>query len=71
MTRKGYTVAGPGYLVRDDGKVEAVRYWAGRDGFAGWVVRSTSDRYSYSDPIPTKAEAVAALLAWDREVLGR
>jgi len=34
-----------------------------RDGadFSGWVVASPSDPHSYSDPIPTKREALQAL----------
>ena len=26
--------------------------------FSGWVIRSETDRYLYSDPIPTKAEVL-------------
>lgn len=56
----------PGWMTRSDGKAEAVRYWLRHgDGFSGWIVRSTVDRHSYSDPIPNKREAKAALLSWD------
>lgn len=64
-TRKGYTDHG-GRLSRDDGLVEAVRYYRS-DGasFSGWVIRSTYDSYSYSDPISNKTEAAECLLSWD------
>lgn len=52
-------------IERADGKVEAVRYSKGETGrWWGWIVRSTSNRYSYSDPIPTKKRAIEALLTW-------
>ncbi len=65
-TKKGYTQDGD-TLTRDDGNAEAVRYYK-RDGanFTGWIVRSTTDRFSYSDAIPTKDRAIAALLKWDK-----
>jgi hypothetical protein len=65
MTRKGYHQDQPGWLTRDDDKAEAVRYYLSEgSSFSGWIVRSVHNRYSYSDPIPTRAEAVAELLAW-------
>ena len=62
---KGYTDHG-GRITRDDGIVEAVRYYRSEGAsFSGWVVRSIYDPHSYSDPIPTKVDAAKALLAWD------
>jgi len=70
MTRsKGYTQAAyrAGRIVRDDQQVEAVRFYKSEGAtFSGWIVRSTTDDYSVSDPIPTKAEAIEALLGWDK-----
>jgi hypothetical protein len=61
----GYRQVRPGLLLRDDGQVEAVRFYlADGAAFSGWIVRSTTDQYSYSDPIPTKPEAIDALLGW-------
>ena len=41
---------------------EAVRYYKSEgSGFSGWVVRSVSDPYNYSDPISTRKEARLAL----------
>jgi hypothetical protein len=58
----------PGVLVRDDGQVEAVRYHLSEGArFSGWIVRSTTDRWSFSDPISTKPEAVEVLLAWETD----
>lgn len=66
MTTKGYTDFG-GRLERSDEEVEAVRYYKTEGAtFSGWVIRSRVDSYSYSDPIPTKAEAIRYLLQWDR-----
>jgi len=64
--RKGWAEA-PGHIVRGDLPVEAVRFYR-REGtaFSGWIVREIFGR-RYSDPLPTKAEALAALLAWDAE----
>jgi hypothetical protein len=63
-TKKQY-IETPGRLVRADGKAEATRYYRSLgDYFDGWVVRSTSDRYSYSDPIPNKTQAIRTLLEW-------
>lgn len=65
MTARAYVDHG-GRIERKDGQVEAVRYYK-TDGanFSGWIVRSNRDIYSYSDPIPTKAEAIKAMLTWD------
>lgn len=62
----GYRQDRPGHLTRNDEQAEAVRYYKA-DGarFSGWIVRSTTDQYSYSDPVPTKPEAIELLLAWD------
>jgi hypothetical protein len=63
---KGYRQDYPGKLIRDDGIVEALRYYQSEGaGFSGWIVRSTTDQYSYSDPIPTKPEAIEILLDWE------
>jgi hypothetical protein len=70
MTGKGWTATGnyrAARIVRDDGQAEARRFYKSEGAaFSGWIVSSTSDSYSYSDPIPTKAEAIEALLRWDR-----
>lgn len=62
---KGYAQPAPGTLIRDDGKVQAKRFTK-RDGanFSGWVVSEYMDRHAYSDPIPTKSEAIDVLLGW-------
>ena len=55
----------PGFLQTDDGRFETVRFYKARDaGFSGWVVRSTSDQYLYSDPLPNRAAAIRTLRAW-------
>lgn len=55
-------------MERSDGEAEAVRYWKSEGAtFSGWIVRSTHNSYSYSDPIPTQAEARRTLLTWDIE----
>lgn len=67
-TRKGWSEPFPGKLVRDDGLVEAERYYQSEGArFSGWIVRVVDDRYSYSDPIPNKAEAAEVLLSWTVE----
>lgn len=64
---KEYTEDRPWMLTRNDGKVEAERYYKSEgSSFSGWVVRSTSDPFSYSDPIPNKKEAVHQLLQWGK-----
>jgi hypothetical protein len=56
-----------GVITRDDDAVEAVRFYKTEGaGFTGWIVRSTTDPCDYSDPIPTKGEAIAMLLRWGR-----
>jgi hypothetical protein len=65
-SRKGWA-AGPGRIVRKDGLVEATRFYrADGAAFSGWIVSRVggSPNVGYSDPIPTRAAAVAALLAW-------
>jgi hypothetical protein len=63
---RGYSQPGPGRLVRDDGRVEAVRYYQTEGArFSGWIVREPGDPYAYSDPIPNKPEAIEVLLAWE------
>lgn len=72
MAKKSYFELSPTHLVSSDGRVEAKRFYK-MDGaaFSGWIVSSTYDSYSYSDAIPTKQEAIRALLSWmgdaDRE----
>lgn len=50
---------------RDDVEViaTATRYYKTLDGtdFSGWVVASVSDYSNYTDPIPTKREAMKSL----------
>jgi hypothetical protein len=66
MKTKGYTAERPWRLTRNDGKVEAERYMKCEgSSFSGWIVRSTTDQLSYSDPIPNKASAIKHLLEWD------
>lgn len=55
---------GCGYLERSDGLADATRFYESRDGFSGWVVRSTVDALSYSDPVSNKRDAKALLLTW-------
>ena len=66
MTKSnGYTEKRPWRLVRNDGKAEAERYRKSEgSSFSGWIVRSTTDQFSYSDPIPNKASAIKHLLEW-------
>ena len=65
MKTKGYTAERPWRLTRNDGKVEAERYLKSEgSAFSGWIVRSTTDQFSYSDPIPNKAAAIKHLLEW-------
>jgi len=65
MKTKGYTAERPWRLTRNDGKVEAERYRKCEgSSFSGWIVRSTTDQFSYSDPIPNKASAIKHLLEW-------
>lgn len=66
LRSKGYREIRPGYLMRDDGLVEAVRYYKSKDAinWSGWVVRETKCHGSYSDPIATKPEAIKQLLMW-------
>jgi hypothetical protein len=66
MNKKGYIEQTSTRLVRNDDQVEAVRYFKSEGcRFSGWVVRSRVDRYSYSDPISNKQDAIRALLTWD------
>ena len=49
------------------GPISAAKYTKSQGaGFTGWVVRDERDRLCYSDPIPTKREAIKAM----REMLG-
>jgi hypothetical protein len=65
-SRRGWA-AGPGRIVRKDGLVEATRFYRA-DGaeFSGWIVSRVDgpSNVGCSDPISTKAAAIAALLAW-------
>jgi hypothetical protein len=54
----------PGYYGREDGSAEAVRYMAGEASWHGWIVRSTTQMNSMSDPISTKVEALEQLRIW-------
>jgi len=62
--RKGWAEE-PGHIVRGDLPIEAMRFYR-RQGaaFSGWIVREIFGN-GYLDPLPTKAEALAALLAWN------
>lgn len=55
--------------MRDDGLVEAVRYYKSQDGssWSGWIVRETATHGGYSDPIATKPEAIEQLLIWGKQ----
>jgi hypothetical protein len=57
----------PGFYVRPDLNVTAVRYFKnqGTAGFSGWVVSSDKSQNSYSDPIPNKQEALLVLNEWE------
>ena len=52
----------PGQLTTLDGRFEAVRFTL-KEGasFSGWIVRSTTNRNLYSDPISNKQDAIFAL----------
>lgn len=51
-----YTVEIPG-----KGVCEVVRYSVRNgDGFDGWIARVRGDRYAYTDPLPTKRDAIWA-----------
>jgi hypothetical protein len=63
---KGYIEERPWRLIRNDGKVEAERYRKSEgSSFSGWIVRSTTDQFSYSDPIPVKVLAIKRLIEWE------
>lgn len=64
MNRKPvYRTIRPGFLVREDQQVEAVRYYTNdTDGWYGWVVRDLDG--GFSDPLPNRVEAVKAMLTW-------
>lgn len=65
MKTKGYIEERPWRLIRKDGKAEAERYRKCEgSSFSGWIVRSTTDQFSYSDPIQNKASAIKHLLEW-------
>jgi hypothetical protein len=65
MKTKKYTAERPWLLTRNDGRVEAQRYYKSEGAsFSGWIVRSTTDRFSLSDPIPNKASAIKHLMEW-------
>ena len=63
---KAIQVVRPGWWKRIDGSAEATRYTLNDTGGSwwGWVVRSTTDRNSYSDPIRTKIKALKQLGTW-------
>lgn len=56
----------PSLYLTPDLEVEASKFSRAQgDEFTGWVVRY--DRHSeHSDPIPTKAEALRAMVNWPR-----
>lgn len=60
---------------RDDVEViaTATRYYKTLDGtdFSGWVVASVSDYSNYTDPIPTKREAMKSLRRFVTECFKR
>jgi hypothetical protein len=44
-------------------QAEVVRYRTRNgDGFNGWVARVRGDKYAFSDPLPTKRDAVWAAI---------
>lgn len=56
----------PDVYLTPDLEVEAMRSYLSRgDYFSGWTVRCLRDG-SYSDPIPTKAEALRVMTDWPR-----
>jgi hypothetical protein len=56
----------PDVYLTPDLEVEATRSYLSRgDYFSGWIVRCERDR-SYSDSIPTKAEALQVMVDWPR-----
>jgi hypothetical protein len=56
----------PGYWERVDGSATAERFTLNdtNGSWWGWIVRSTTERHSYSDPLRTKKEALDQLRAW-------
>lgn len=46
------------------GHIYAERFYKSRGAaFSGWVVRDSTDQFSYSDPIANKADAIKSMRA--------